>query len=326
MRRGRRGPGCCFRFSHGGRASQGPTATAAQTPGVSPIYGNLLVTVNSGLLGEPSSQVGPIGVVGPTVPYGSTATTDRSASFSTMLAGHWYGRLENTDGADAGASRDAHGDGVRIAAVDLETAAGDVTPESADALAISRSDRIVELGLLLGRWLSPAVITGARDSQRRPERLARDARRDRSRTSPGAGSAATGPLGPDRSGGPGNPDRTHRRLGGCLPLASVRGAIVAAIPQWAVESSDSPEPPVRNWKWNGPWTPVVPPKRCRTLRARPIAKRSATERRSGQPSRDVRPPTGDNGLAKGGMQVSRTITPLPRSLSEYSPSFDVSPC
>ncbi len=142
---------------------QGPTVTAAPAPGVSPVYGNLLVTVNSGLLGEPSSQVGPIGVVGPTVPGGSMALADRSAGLSPMIAGHWYGRLENTDGADAATNVEVQGDGVRIAAVDLEPAKGDAAQESADALAISRSDRIVELGLLLEGWFSPAVITGAQE-------------------------------------------------------------------------------------------------------------------------------------------------------------------
>ena len=86
---------------------QGPTVTAAPAPGVSPVYGNLLVTVNSGLLGEPSSQVGPIGVVGPTVPGGSMALADRSAGLSPMSADHWYGRLESTHVADAAINGDA---------------------------------------------------------------------------------------------------------------------------------------------------------------------------------------------------------------------------
>jgi hypothetical protein len=142
---------------------QDPTVTAAQTPGVSPIYGSLLVTVNSGLLGEPSSEVASIGVVGLTVPGGSMAIADRAAGLSSGFAGHWYGRLENTDGADAATNGDARGAGVTIVAVDLEAAEGDAVQESADGLAISRSDRIVELGLRLGRWLSPAVITGTQD-------------------------------------------------------------------------------------------------------------------------------------------------------------------
>jgi hypothetical protein len=142
---------------------QAPTVAAAPAPGVSPIYGNLLVTVNSELLGQPSSQAAAIGVVGPTVPGGLMVMADRSASLSPGIVGHWYGRLENTDGADAATNGDGRPDGFRSAAVNLAAAEGDAAADSADAVAISRSDRIVELGLRLGRWLSPAVITGTQE-------------------------------------------------------------------------------------------------------------------------------------------------------------------
>ena len=139
--------------------ASGASGGVVSATGLAPIPASLLVTVNSGLLGSPSSQNEQLAVVGPVVAGGSTAL---ASSFSGLLPGIFLGSSGQVDErvlkeADlAQASVDSASSSVDPARAEGSSS---MNPEvmlasasSADALALTKADRITELARRLGRW------------------------------------------------------------------------------------------------------------------------------------------------------------------------------
>ncbi len=131
---------------------------AVAATGVSVIPASLMVTVSTGLLGTPALQNEPVAVVGPVVAGGSTAL---ASSFSGLLPGIIYrspgslderapkqvdqgpvvGNSSATEELAEAATSSSASPGVMLA-----------SSSSADALALTKADRITELASRLGRW------------------------------------------------------------------------------------------------------------------------------------------------------------------------------
>ncbi|HKM54195.1 MAG TPA: Ig-like domain-containing protein, partial [Isosphaeraceae bacterium] len=131
-----------------------------ESSGVSVIPASLVVTVSTGLLGTPALQNEPVAVVGPVVAGGSTAL---ASSFSGLLPGIIYrspGSLDDRapkqvdQGAVVGNSS-ATAEELAEAATSSSASPGVMlaSSSSADALALTKADRITELASRLGRWL-----------------------------------------------------------------------------------------------------------------------------------------------------------------------------
>ncbi len=140
-------------------AAPGGSGEAVAATGVSVIPASLLVTVNTGLLGSPSSQNEPVGVVGPVVAGGSTAL---AGNFPGLPPGIFLGSSGQVDErvlkeADpAQVSADSASSSVDPARAEVSSS---MNPEVmlasssiADALALTKADRITELASRLGRW------------------------------------------------------------------------------------------------------------------------------------------------------------------------------
>src|SRR5271166_5810102 len=131
---------------------------AVAATGVSVIPASLVVTVSTGLLGTPALQNEPVAVVGPVVAGGSTAL---ASSFSGLLPGIIYrspGSLDERapkqvdQGAVVGNSSAA--EELAEAATSSSASPGVMLASSlsADALALTKADRITELASRLGHW------------------------------------------------------------------------------------------------------------------------------------------------------------------------------
>ncbi len=132
---------------------------AVAATGVSVIPASLVVTVSTGLLGTPALQNEPVAVVGPVVAGGSTAL---ASSFSGLLPGIIYrspGSLDERaptqvdQGLVVGNSF-ARAEELAEAATSSSANPGVMlaSSSSADALALTKADRITELPSRLGRW------------------------------------------------------------------------------------------------------------------------------------------------------------------------------
>ena len=130
-----------------------------ESSGVSVIPASLVVTVSTGLLGTPALQNEPVAVVGPVVAGGSTAL---ASSFSGLLPGIIYrspGSLDERaqtqvdQGLVVGNSF-ARAEELAEAATSSSASPGGMlaSSSSADALALTKADRITELPSRLGRW------------------------------------------------------------------------------------------------------------------------------------------------------------------------------
>lgn len=127
--------------------------------GVSVIPTSLMVTVNTGLLGTPSSQNDSVAVVGPVVAGGSTAL---ASSFSGLLPGIIY-RSSGSHDEYAPGQTDPGPAAVNSSAPATELAEAKVSSSAdpgvtlasasnADAQALIKADRITELAGRLSRW------------------------------------------------------------------------------------------------------------------------------------------------------------------------------
>lgn len=134
----------------------GPPTSSTGPSVVSPIPASLLVTVNTGLLGRPSSQSETVAAVGPVVSGGFVAMADLSPGLLPGLLDRPYRAVivpesgdakpattEGTPVVEASATGKADGDAVRTSGV------GDP-----DAMAIAQVDRIAGLVARLGRWFA----------------------------------------------------------------------------------------------------------------------------------------------------------------------------
>ena len=132
---------------------------AVAATGVSVIPASLMVTVSTGLLGTPALQNEPVAVVGPVVAGGSTAL---ASSFSGLLPGIVYrspGSLderapEQVDQGPVVGNSSATAEELAEAATSSSASPGVMlaSSSSADALALTKADRITELASRLGRW------------------------------------------------------------------------------------------------------------------------------------------------------------------------------
>ncbi|MBV8310061.1 MAG: hypothetical protein JO344_06715, partial [Planctomycetaceae bacterium] len=132
---------------------------AVAVTGVSVIPASLMVTVNTGLLGTPALQNEPVAVVGPVVAGGSTAL---ASSFSGLLPGIIYqssGSLderapEQVDQGPVVGNSSATAEELAEAATSSSASPGVMLASSlsADALALTKADRITELANRLGHW------------------------------------------------------------------------------------------------------------------------------------------------------------------------------
>jgi methionine-rich copper-binding protein CopC len=133
---------------------------AVAATGVSVIPASLVVTVGTGLLGSPALQNEPVAVVGPVVAGGSTAL---ASSFSGLVPGIIYGSPGSLDErapeqVDQGlvvGNSSATAEELAEAATSSSASPGVMlaSASSADALALTKADRITELASRLGRWL-----------------------------------------------------------------------------------------------------------------------------------------------------------------------------
>jgi len=132
---------------------------AVAATGVSVIPASLMVTVSTGLLGSPALQNEPVAVVGPVVAGGSTAL---ASSFSGLLPGIIYrspGSLDEraskqVDQGPVVGNSSATAEELAEAATSSSASPGIMlaSSSSADALALTKADRITELASRLGRW------------------------------------------------------------------------------------------------------------------------------------------------------------------------------
>src|SRR5208337_4035640 len=132
---------------------------AVAATGVSVIPASLMVTVSTGLLGSPALQNEPVAVVGPVVAGGSTAL---ASSFSGLLPGIIYqssGSLgerapKQVDQDPVVGNSSATAEELAEAATSSSASPGVMlaSSSSADALALTKADRITELASRLGRW------------------------------------------------------------------------------------------------------------------------------------------------------------------------------
>ena len=132
---------------------------AVAATGVSVIPASLVVTVSTGLLGTPALQNEPVAVVGPVVAGGSTAL---ASSFSGLLPGIIYrspGSLDErapkqVDQGPVVGNSSATAEELAEAATSSSASPGVMlaSSSSADALALTKADRITELASRLGRW------------------------------------------------------------------------------------------------------------------------------------------------------------------------------
>ena len=139
--------------------TSGASGGAVSATGLAPIPTSLLVTVNTGLLGSPSSQNEQLAVVGPVVAGGSTTLASR---FSGLLPGFFPGSSGQVDErvlkeADpVQASADSASSSVDPARAEVSSSMNPgvmlASASSADALALTKADRITELASRLGRW------------------------------------------------------------------------------------------------------------------------------------------------------------------------------
>ncbi len=126
------------------------TSLSASSVSVSPLPGSLFVTVNSGLLGAPTTADGPTEAVGPTVPGGMIALAYGAQGLVPGVAGRWYGTAEDRNPQSG---QGPLTNGLPAAASDLAATEADPSPASTgDALALNKADRITELAGRLGRW------------------------------------------------------------------------------------------------------------------------------------------------------------------------------
>jgi hypothetical protein len=135
----------------------GPQAGSSST--ASPLPSSLLVTVNTGLLGLPSSQSDTVAAVGPTVAGGYVAMADSSSGLLPGLLDRDYrGAVEPDENgpvnvvADRSSSDPAQqpaagdGPGAVVAGVPVEI--------DAEAVALARAERIAAIVTRLGRWFT----------------------------------------------------------------------------------------------------------------------------------------------------------------------------
>jgi hypothetical protein len=132
---------------------------AVAATGVSVIPASLMVTVSTGLLGTPALQNEPVAVVGPVVAGGSTAL---ASSFSGLVPGIIYGSPGSLDerapkqvdqGPVVGNSSAMAEELAEAATLSSASPGGMLaSSSSADALALTKADRIMELANRLGRW------------------------------------------------------------------------------------------------------------------------------------------------------------------------------
>ena len=140
-------------------AAPGGSGKAIAATGVSVIPASLLVTVNTGLLGTPTLQNEPFAVAGPVVTGGSTTL---ASSFSGLLPGIFVGSsgqvdervLKEADPVQASADSSSSSVDPARAVVSSSMNPGVMlaSASSADALALTKADRITELASRLGRW------------------------------------------------------------------------------------------------------------------------------------------------------------------------------
>ena len=140
-------------------AAPGGSGEAIAATGVSVIPASLVVTVSTGLLGTPTVQNEPVGVVGPVVAGRSTAL---ASSFSGLLPGNIYqssGSLDDrapkqVDQGPVVGNSSATAEELAEAATSSSASPGVMldSSSSADALALTKADRITELASRLGRW------------------------------------------------------------------------------------------------------------------------------------------------------------------------------
>ena len=118
---------------------------------VTPIPASLFLSSSSGLLAAPSAGVAGIETVEAAVAGGWSFVAGGTLDVRPGVADRWYGTSENGNSAQRGENAPTSDEAV--ASLHRPAAQLDPTESStADALALSKSDRIVELAAQLGRW------------------------------------------------------------------------------------------------------------------------------------------------------------------------------
>ena len=141
--------------------ASGPTIVFAGPAG--PVPTSLLVTLNTGLIGQPTLGSQSLAAVGPSVPIGSTAVADSGNSLissfqygSTIDWSQWLANGEKpTDVVVADQNPDLTDATVVRASADVPARLGPrADGVRADQLALGRTEWLVRLGARLQRWLA----------------------------------------------------------------------------------------------------------------------------------------------------------------------------
>lgn len=127
-----------------------------------PVPATLLVTLNSGLIGQPTLGSQSVAAVGPSVAAGSTALTDSGNSLlsgiqygSTIDWSEWLGDPENLANAPPGGKAAPRDIAVARAATGARTLVeSDADGARADDQALGQAQWLVRLGARLQRWLT----------------------------------------------------------------------------------------------------------------------------------------------------------------------------
>ncbi len=124
--------------------------------GVSPLPGSFFVTDNSGLLGGPSTGGEPSGIMGATLSSGMNSAVAGAWGSRAGNAVRWYGTGDGSEFTQSG--QDTPFPAVPATTSDLTGRQSESSLSSAgDALALIKSDRIVDLAGRLGRWFGVKV-------------------------------------------------------------------------------------------------------------------------------------------------------------------------
>jgi Bacterial pre-peptidase C-terminal domain len=159
--------------------ASGPGSVPAGSLG--PVPASLLVTLNTGLIGQPTLGSQNLAVVGPSVPTGSTALANNGNSLisefqfgSTIDWSQWLMDEESLPDAELAGQKLIPTDAVVVRAKAVVSVRSDPLAHGAgaDQLALGRAEWLVRLGARLQRWLAP-VAAGNETLLESPEPLLR---------------------------------------------------------------------------------------------------------------------------------------------------------
>jgi hypothetical protein len=139
--------------------------TSVLVESIGPMPANLLVTLNTGLIGQPSSASQNFAVVGPVVPTALTALASNGNSVtsdfqygSTIDCSQWLADQENLADTEPAGQMLSLTDAIAVQASAVTSTQLEPLADGAraDQLALGQAEWLVRLGTQVNRWLTPS--------------------------------------------------------------------------------------------------------------------------------------------------------------------------